>query len=266
MDQEKRERLEAKGYVFEDAADFLGLTQQERDEVDRRLALRRQTMDQEEQVLCVYRAVVERLRPWTGWTDFDQGLWNQVQSGVTLIKRSAELEADTTMLQIVVYGVVSYDDSDGDLRTLVYRRGNPGSESRLHGKLTLGVGGHVNRDDLILGKDTIIRSAMLRELKEELGLTPRNSGALDEIGILFDSQATGVNAVHIGHAFDVRVFESDIDSKKIEAACEPVGWLTEDEIRALYFDYPSQFEEWSRWVIAGTMMTAVERLANEEFV
>ncbi len=227
-------------------------------------------MDQDEQVLCVYRAVVERLRPWNGWTDFDQDLWNQVQSGVTLIKRSAELEADTTMLQIVVYGVVSYiteEDPYGhrERRILVYRRGKPGSESRLHGKLTLGIGGHVNRDDLILGKDTIIRSAMKRELIEELGLLPCNSHSLAEIlaelGILFDASASGVNAFHIGQVFDIRVYESDIIPAKIESACEPVGWLTEDEIRALYFADPDQFEDWSRWVIQGSML--VDSTAKE---
>ena len=226
-------------------------------------------MDQE-QVLCVWREVVARLRPWTGWTDSDHILWSQVVSGAYLRDRTAELEADTEALQVVVYGMVSYlteMDPYGyrELRTLVYRRGNPGSETRLHGKLTLGVGGHVNRDDIILGQDTVMRSAMRRELKEELGLTPRNSDGLVSRGILFDaSYKTGVNAVHLGHVFDVLVYEGDIDPKKIESACEPVGWLTRDEIRALYFADPGQWEDWSQWVIQGSMMVDEVSTTNKE--
>lgn len=212
-----------------------------------------------EKILCVWRAVVERLRPWNGWTDYDPLLWDQVQAGAMLIERTPELEANTDYLQLAVYGVVSYLESSGVKRTLVYRRGKPGSENRLHSKLSLGIGGHVNRDDLLRGQDAIVRAAMRRELKEELGLAPIG---YRPAGILFDSEATGVEAVHIGLVFDVTVLPQDIDDKKMDESCELVGWFTDDAIRDMYFKDPDQFEAWSQWTIKGLLMTEEAMVSN----
>jgi predicted NUDIX family phosphoesterase len=179
-----------------------------------------------------------------------------------LVQRSTELENDTDLLQVVTYGVVSYE-TDGSRRTFVYCRGKSGNEDRLYRKLSLGIGGHVNRDDVLLGKDTIVRSAMRRELKEELGLTPVDDHGVTPTGILFDSSVqAGVTAVHLGQVFDILVSEGDIDASKIESACEVVGWLTDDEIRAMYFTDPFEFEDWSRWTIQGTLLKADEALTS----
>ena len=216
-------------------------------------------MDQAEQVLCVWREVVSRLRPWTGWADYAPDLWDTVQRGAMLEKRTPELEANTDLLQLVVYGVVSFDDQHGENRTLVYRRGKAGSEDRLHRKLSLGIGGHVNRDDMI--HPAIMRWAIFREIKEELGVVPIT---IYEHGILFDASKTGVDAVHLGLVFDVRVDESEMYRLESEAACEPVGWLTEDEIREMYFRDRDQFETWSQWVIRGSMMSSDEVLSSNK--
>lgn len=211
-------------------------------------------LDKQEQVLCIPREIVMAAGPWPGWRDFDWSLWNTASRCPTLRYRTPDLEYDTSVVQVVVYGMVSYLDDDGNKLTLVYKRGRAGSEQRLHSKLTIGVGGHVNRTDAVYGNDTVVRSGMRRELKEELGLTPRNPQSMEEVGILFDDRAEGVNAVHLGLVFDITVFQHDINPEKVEQACEPIGWMTHDQIRDMYVHDPSRWEDWSRWVIVGALM------------
>jgi predicted NUDIX family phosphoesterase len=79
------------------------------------------------------------------------------------------------------------------------------SESRLHGKLAAGFGGHVDVQDSARHLDTLIRNAAIRELKEELesSMTDKNTFSMivDEaiipLGII-NSSASEVESVHIG--------------------------------------------------------------------
>lgn len=82
---------------------------------------------------------------------------------------------------------------------LCYTRGSGGAETRLHGRVSIGLGGHVdNKDANGIDHDPlrIIQRAAMRELREELSSLPY-SPSLRIAGIVNEDQ-TEVGTVHFG--------------------------------------------------------------------
>lgn len=106
-----------------------------------------------------------------------------------------EAEDDCTYKQIIPYALVF--NSEGKL--LYYRR--CGSENRLSGLLSAGIGGHVNDKDggtTLYGK---IVSGLIREIKEELG-QEINHNQLCLLGMI-NEDLTNVGHCHIGVVFKI---------------------------------------------------------------
>lgn len=104
--------------------------------------------------------------------------------------------------QIIPYCLVVYSGVDGDL-ILHYSRSKANSpEARLAGKRSIGVGGHINPDDIIavshdgICKDSYM-AALLRELHEEIGIGQESIQDLLTIGFVNDEE-NEVGQVHIG--------------------------------------------------------------------
>ena len=75
-----------------------------------------------------------------------------------------QCETDESWQQIITYVIIRRVH-----RVLLYDRGSKGGESRLSGKLSTGIGGHVNRGDAVgtwSMRDTFYRGCM-REVNEE---------------------------------------------------------------------------------------------------
>ena len=56
------------------------------------------------------------------------------------VKRRGDMEEDPAYKQLIGYVIITSDNG----KTLVYKRLNGGGEARLHGMLSIGVGGHMN--------------------------------------------------------------------------------------------------------------------------
>ena len=56
-------------------------------------------------------------------------------------------------------------------KVFLYKRSTTGNEGRLYNKFSGGVGGHVDKKELVVGKDDPITQAMMRELEEETIIT-----------------------------------------------------------------------------------------------
>jgi predicted NUDIX family phosphoesterase len=128
-------------------------------------------------------------------------------------------ETDFTSRQIIPYAILSYEDE-----IFVLKRTTKQSEVRLHNKLSIGIGGHINPIDNANSKDVILE-CLQREIKEEITIVDNYNTSF--IGVIMDN-TTEVSKVHIGIAFelklssrDVKVFETD----KMEGE-----WLNKDEI------------------------------------
>ncbi len=116
----------------------------------------------------------------------DAGLW---------IGPRASLEIDPAYRQTIPYVLLRIDD-----RFVRYTRTVAGGEVRLHGRMSIGLGGHVDLSDVISSGTSIdleatLMSAAKREVCEELGNV--ECVTREWIGILFDNDSD-VGRVHVG--------------------------------------------------------------------
>ena len=145
-------------------------------------------MGTEEQVFCLRRVDLEALLGERG-------------TGVSLAELLAlpqyflprhQAENDPSHKQLIPYQLFY-----GNGGFFVYQRGQKVGEQRLAGRLSLGIGGHINRDDVAGDLLTLesYQAALERERREELiGLPPCQPLF---IGLINDD-SDAVSAVHLG--------------------------------------------------------------------
>jgi predicted NUDIX family phosphoesterase len=104
-----------------------------------------------------------------------------------------EAEEDPSLKQIIPYSYLSWDG-----KIFLLRRFATQTESRLHHKLSIGVGGHINPSDPGVG--SVLEAGALRELHEEVDI--RSPYALRLRGYLNDD-SNPVGQVHFGLVFEV---------------------------------------------------------------
>lgn len=108
-----------------------------------------------------------------------------------------QAEADPSYKQLIPYVTILCQDA-----VLVLERTSAQSEERLHGKLSLGVGGHINPEDQGGALAEVIARAMARELREELWLKTDAQPVL--LGLINDD-TNSVGSVHLGLHYLLRV-------------------------------------------------------------
>jgi len=105
-------------------------------------------------------------------------------------------EEDPGWKQVIPYVCILHEDE-----ILVLQRLKTQGEKRLHGKRSIGVGGHVNPEPP--GTDPLLIRGLHRELDEEIGLNP----TVEECQLLgwINDDETAVGQVHLGLAVAVQV-------------------------------------------------------------
>jgi predicted NUDIX family phosphoesterase len=109
-----------------------------------------------------------------------------------------EAERCPAWKQPIPYCVVTFEQE-----LLLLERLASQGEARLHGKQSIGIGGHVDPPDAE-GEGELFANACRRELHEELEL--RGDFEIQPLGLLNDD-ATEVGAVHVGLVFGIRCSE-----------------------------------------------------------
>ena len=148
------------------------------------------------------------------------------------------LENDQNFAQIIPYVVF---ENNGKI--LAYIRTSAGNETRLHNKLSIGIGGHVDAIDshidgntgVISLLDTLEKSAR-REIMEELAVSEEDANRLEFSWThLIHSNETEVDGLHMGFVavVDITLMPEIIDYAQIEDAIGQVHWLDIDEIKQL---------------------------------
>lgn len=155
-----------------------------------------------------------------------------------------QLEQDERWLQLIPYVVLTNGEG-----VLCYRRSPSGSESRLHGQLSLGIGGHVEISDLCwlwhtdgckIGLPNTLEDASRRELSEEVGHIEATSS--EWLGLICDNE-NAVGRVHLGILRLMHV-DGPMVTNPEHAIAEPhVRSWQELEASA------DEFETWSKMVI-----------------
>ena len=107
----------------------------------------------------------------------------------------AYAEKTPSLKQIIPYSIVRFD-SPGGPRVLCTRRLKKGGEARLHDKHSIGIGGHINPEDLDAATSrNPVDAGTRRELAEELVV--RGAYDLRRVGLINDD-SNPVGAVHVG--------------------------------------------------------------------
>lgn len=112
-----------------------------------------------------------------------------------------DAEVEPKWRQIIPYVVVMHGD---DVFTL--RRLRKQTEARLHDKVSIGIGGHINPGHDIL-------SGLQKELDEEVAV--EGSYALEFAGILND-ESTEVSRVHLGAVYVLRASSANVLVRETE--------------------------------------------------
>ena len=158
----------------------------------------------------------------------------QAGSGAALAKSGRyifryDAEGEPSFQQLIPYGVIR---RISDKKFFVYDR--LAGDSRLTGKKSLGIGGHVNPED---GFENAVEAAMTRELSEEVKTS--GQGPYQWIGHIRDlSSAT---SDHLGFVCEIWVEDASV----LETQSMRGDWYT---INDLYNNY-GLFEGWSKYLI-----------------
>ena len=106
-----------------------------------------------------------------------------------------EVENDRNLKQIVAYCIISCGN-----KIFITKRLRKQTEVRLHDRLSIGVGGHINTvDDK---NDNLIINGMERELHEEVFINCDYT--INFVGLINDN-STDVNCVHTGVCFMINL-------------------------------------------------------------
>ena len=135
----------------------------------------------------------------------------------------AEAEIDASHKQLIPYVVVR----DGAAVFLMSRT-DAGGDARLHGKASIGVGGHLNPVD---EGDDALMAGLRREWHEELETDWEPEFRL--VGLLNDD-SNAVGAVHLGIVFVV------------EAAGRPVRVREQEKLTGAFADVDEVADSWDR--------------------
>lgn len=185
-----------------------------------------------ERVLCVRR---DDLFPDGAWHGFiGEGLdrvQRTIRTGSFFMPRP-DVEEDPTYQQIIPYVVFRHGD-----RYLLTKRLRASTEKRLRQLYSLGVGGHINPEDLSGGDP--ISDGMRREWEEEVVYAGSLSAEL--LGLLND-ESSPVSKVHLGVVFLMDGSTPDIAIRETDKLSGEL--LTLDEMRIHYLE----MESWSQIV------------------
>jgi predicted NUDIX family phosphoesterase len=168
------------------------------------------------------------------------------EKGFYLERRQAEL--DSSFKQIIPYTLVLHGDE-----VLLLRRLSKGGEARLHGKLSIGVGGHINPIDIdgpagAAGPAGAVRDLLeagcRRELEEEIEI--RCPYTLEAVGVINDD-ASDVGSVHFGLVNVARCETADVVIRESEVL--EGSFVSRGELAELARTEGGRFETWSALII-----------------
>lgn len=190
-------------------------------------------------ILCFPSELLDELGRFQGIsTEVDRYLPRIVTPPNCQYVNREEAEKDPGYKQIIPYVLFFHEE-----RVFSYRRGKRGSESRLHEKYSIGVGGHIEDDDHTLFSEDAIgyEDAMWREVAEEV----RIDDCEDETCVaLINDDATDVGRVHFGVVHVIRL-SSPVISKN-ECTITDSGLIPlETAVRDV-----SKYETWSQLCLA----------------
>ncbi len=192
----------------------------------------------EEHVLVVPAELISSIGHLEGFeVDVDRFLVPILASDQLSYRPRSAMETDPSFKQLIPYVVMQWTDpSDGMVRVFTYTRGGGSGETRLHAKRSIGVGGHISREDGD-GDDDPYVTGMRRELDEEVTIECEYTDQRE--GLLYDP-SNDVGRVHLGVIHRFTLQQPSVASNEPELA--EGEFLTIAELREHY----DRLETWSQ--------------------
>ncbi|MEX0940103.1 MAG: hypothetical protein WDZ41_01990 [Candidatus Babeliales bacterium] len=185
----------------------------------------------DEEILVVKRSeLFDNELAWSGLkkVNFDNYL-TLIQDKKEFLSRSL-MEKDPQYKQIIPYLVFEYEN-----RYFLMQRAAKATEQRLQNKFSLGIGGHIRKEDM--ATDSIFDWAK-REFHEEVNY--QSSFKIEPLGILNDD-SNEVGQVHIGFVF---LLHGNSEKISIKSELKNGQLLTLNEMHP----YFNNMESWSQLV------------------
>jgi len=202
--------------------------------------LRRMSKDAGEQVLVVPRVLLDDIGGFAGirTEGLQAALARLLDPANHFFMERAAAEKDPSYKQLIPYCVFRCAD-----RILHYTRGKSGGESRLHAKISVGVGGHVNPVDTGGGKTgpAAYHAAVTREIDEELELRQDHP---HRIIALLNDDSNAVGRVHLGIVHLIELASEAVSAR--EDALADLGFAALAELNGPLF---GRLETWSQYCI-----------------
>lgn len=193
-----------------------------------------------EQVLVVPRALLDEIGAFEGirTEGLDAAVGRLLDAANHTFMDRAAAEEDPSFKQLIPYCIFRCGD-----RILHYTRGKSGGESRLHAKISVGVGGHVNPVDTGGGRTgpDAYHSAVTREIEEELDLPGEHE---HRIIALLNDESNPVGQVHLGIVHLVDLKSDEVSSR--EDALTDLGFTSLEDLNGSLFE---RLETWSGFCI-----------------
>lgn len=162
----------------------------------------------DEQILVIKSDIIFKDGKWQGLKIDNLDYYINLIKDNCEFKRRGDVEEDTSFKQVIPYILFSFEDNFFAFKYL----GNAG-EKRLVDTYNLGVGGHINKEDVNADKD-VLEAGMMREWNEEMNF----SGNILEkklIGILNDDSRP-VESVHLGLLYNFVGNSSEVSIKETD--------------------------------------------------
>ena len=145
-----------------------------------------------------------------------------------------EIEEDINYRQIIPYCLLKYGG-----RYVLFERLKKQSEVRLHSKLSLGAGGHINNQDDANEPSKIIENCIKRELDEEILVNYDMTKDITYVGVINDALSE-VSMSHLGLLFEINLRDDNFQVREKNKMV--AQWVTAEDIKSKY----ELLENWSK--------------------
>lgn len=193
-------------------------------------------------VLCLPESEFNNFGIKTGFSYDSDLCWKIIENNMLRFIDREKAELDPSWKQIIPYVVVEPWGKFNQV--FAYQRTKQGAEGRLHGNYSIGVGGHIDAEDMehVVARNdeeafrATFCQAVYRELDEELSLC-RSCFSFTLMGTLYDD-SNEVGKVHLGIVVKLLANEEDVVP---ECQMANAKFYTKKELKNL-----SPFENWSK--------------------
>jgi len=191
----------------------------------------------EQEVLVVPARVLDDLGRFQGFSEEPERYLSAFfEPGVPAFRPRGQVEEDPSFKQLIPYVILRHGST-----VFCYTRGTSQGEARLHAFRSLGIGGHIDREDA--GEQPNAQAylnGLSRELEEEVHVA--SAGQLSLAGLINDD-STPVGSVHLGVVHLFELDRPEVDAR--EEGLQDAGFVELERIVA----ERERFETWSRFCI-----------------